>query len=97
MSSRLADNESEFALWCIKRARTSDASCRVLIAHKDKSIGDSLAVQLRLKGLQVIHSQDLKSVRTLVRSWQPHALLLDTSLDSVPATSSCARCAWMPT
>ncbi|KND56217.1 Response regulator receiver domain protein(CheY) [Candidatus Paraburkholderia kirkii] len=54
----------------------------MLIAHKDKSIGDSLAVQLRLKGLQVIHSQDLKSVRTLVNSWQPHALLLDKSLDS---------------
>ncbi|MDR5817871.1 MULTISPECIES: histidine kinase [unclassified Caballeronia] len=82
MSSRLAHNESEFALWRIKRARTSDASRRVLIAHKDKSIGDSLAVQLRLKGLQVIHSQDLKSVRALVGSWQPHALLLDTSLDS---------------
>ena len=82
MSSRLADNESEFALWRIKRARTGDASRRVLIAHKDKSIGDSLAVQLRLKGLQVIHSQDMKSVRALVHSWQPQALLLDTRLDN---------------
>ena len=82
MSSRLADNESEFALWRIKRARAGDASRRVLIAHKDKSIGDSLAVQLRLKGLQVIHSQDLKSVRALVHSWQPQALLLDTRLDN---------------
>jgi len=82
MSSRLADNESEFALWRIKRARTADTSRRVLIAHQDKSIGDSLAVQLRLKGLQVIHSQDMKSVRALVHSWQPQALLLDTRLDN---------------
>jgi DNA-binding response OmpR family regulator len=86
MSSLKADNESEFALWRTKRAHASASgesrSRRVLIAHKDKSIGDSLAVQLRLKGLQVIHSQDLKSVRALVHSWQPQALLLDTSLDS---------------
>jgi DNA-binding response OmpR family regulator len=86
MSSRQADNESEFALWRIKRAHSSVPgevrTRRVLIAHKDKSIGDSLAVQLRLKGLQVIHSQDLKSVRALLASWHPQALLLDTSFDN---------------
>jgi CheY-like chemotaxis protein len=82
MSSRLADNERQFALWRIKRAETGDSSRRVLIGHRDKSVGESLAVQLRLRGLEVIHSQDLKSVRTLVHSWQPQALLLDTTLDS---------------
>ncbi|WP_244817188.1 histidine kinase [Caballeronia sp. Lep1P3] len=82
MASRLTDNEREFALWRIKRARAGDCARRVLIAHKDKSIGDTLAMQLRLKGLQVIHSQDLKSVRALVLAWQPQALVLDTCLDS---------------
>jgi DNA-binding response OmpR family regulator len=90
MQSRQADNESEFALWRVKRAYTGHSDDagdirsrrRVLIAHKDKSIADSLAVQLRLKGLQVIHCQDLKSLRALVRSWHPQALLLDTSLDN---------------
>jgi len=82
MASRLRDDESEFALWSIKRASAHGSARRVLIAHKDKSIGDSLAVQLRSKGLQVIHSQDLKVVRALVQNWQPQALLLDTSLDS---------------
>jgi DNA-binding response OmpR family regulator len=83
MASRSpAEQEKHFALWSIKRARTQDASRRVLIAHKDKSIGESLAVMLRLKGLEVIHSQDLKSVRSLVQNWKPQALVLDTSLDS---------------
>ncbi|WP_250493306.1 histidine kinase [Caballeronia sp. GAWG1-1] len=82
MSSSQANNEREFALWRMKRAHTGDAPRRVLVAHKDKSIGESLAVQLRLKGLQVILSQDLKSVRALVNSWKPQALIVDTSLDS---------------
>ncbi|CDY75358.1 Response regulators consisting of a CheY-like receiver domain and a winged-helix DNA-binding domain [Caballeronia glathei] len=76
------DDERQFALWSIKRARTQDSSRRVLIAHKDKSVGESLAVMLRLKGLQVILSQDLKAVRSLVQNWKPQALILDTSLDS---------------
>ncbi|QSN62876.1 histidine kinase [Caballeronia sp. M1242] len=84
MPPRSFDNESEFALWRIKRARPDDSARRVLIAHKDKSIADSLAVQLRLKGLQVIHAQDLASVRALLHSWQPQALVLDTALDSDP-------------
>lgn len=82
MAPRPADHESEFALWRIKRAPAGNFARRVLIAHRDKSIGDSLALQLRGKGLQVIHSQDLGSVRALVHSWRPHALALDTSLDS---------------
>ncbi|SAL45227.1 response regulator transcription factor [Caballeronia humi] len=83
MASRSpVDQEKQFALWSIKRARTQDSSRRVLVAHKDKSIAESLAVMLRLKGLQVIHSQDLKSVRRLVETWKPQALILDTSLDS---------------
>ncbi|SAL22640.1 response regulator [Caballeronia terrestris] len=83
MASRSpVDQEKQFALWSIKRARTQDPSRRVLVAHKDKSIAESLAVMLRLKGLQVIHSQDLKSVRRLVETWKPQALILDTSLDS---------------
>ncbi len=86
MSSHQADNESDFALWRIKRAHTSsnydNRSRRMLIAHRDKSVGSSLAVQLRLKGLQVIHIQDIRSVRALLTNWQPQALMLDTNLDS---------------
>ncbi|WP_232316554.1 hypothetical protein [Candidatus Burkholderia verschuerenii] len=63
MSSRQADNESAFALWRIKRVEAGDSSRRVLIGHKDKSVGEFLAVQLRLKGLDVIHSQDLVGAR----------------------------------
>jgi DNA-binding response OmpR family regulator len=76
------DDERHFALWSMKRARPASAPKRVLVAHKDKSIGESLAVLLRLKGLQVIHSQDLKAVRRLVQSWKPHAVVMDTRLDS---------------
>jgi DNA-binding response OmpR family regulator len=76
------DDESHFALWSMKRTRHATAPKRVLVAHKDKSIGESLAVLLRLKGLQVIHSQDMKAVRRLVQSWKPQAVVMDTRLDS---------------
>jgi DNA-binding response OmpR family regulator len=83
MASRSpVDDEKQFALWSIKRAGTQGSPRRVVIAHKDKSIAESIAVMLRLKGLQVIHCQDLKSVRSLVQNWKPQALILDTNLDS---------------
>ena len=82
MSSRLGtDDERHFALWSRKRARMPIGSPRVLIAHQDKLIGESLAALLRLTGLQVMQTQSLKSARSLLQNWKPQALILDTQLD----------------
>jgi DNA-binding response OmpR family regulator len=83
MSSRSStDDERHFALWSGKQARTPVGSPRVLIAHQDKLIGESLAALLRLTGLQVMQTQNLKSARSLLQNWKPQALILDTRLDS---------------
>jgi DNA-binding response OmpR family regulator len=83
MSSRSGtDDERHFALWSGKQARMPIGSPRVLIAHQDKLIGESLAALLRLTGLQVMHTQSLKSARSLLQNWKPQALILDTRLDS---------------
>src|SRR5471030_758835 len=76
------DDERHFALWSGKQARMPIGSPRVLIAHQDKLIGESLAALLRLTGLQVMHTQNLKSARSLLQNWKPQALILDTRLDS---------------
>jgi DNA-binding response OmpR family regulator len=76
------DDERQFAWWTLERAPAPVARPRVLIAHTDRPIGESLAVVLRLKGLQVMIAHDLKTVRSLVANWKPEALLLDTRLDS---------------
>jgi len=83
MSSRSStDDERHFALWSGKQARMPVGSPRVLIAHQDKLIGESLAALLRLTGLQVMQTQNLKSARSLLQNWKPQALILDTRLDS---------------
>ncbi|SAL55413.1 response regulator receiver protein [Caballeronia sordidicola] len=83
MSSRSGtDDERHFALWSRKQARMPVGSPRVLIAHQDKLIGESLAALLRLTGLQVMQTQNLKSARSLMQNWKPQALILDTRLDS---------------
>lgn len=83
MASRSGtDDEHHFALWSGKQARMPIGSPRVLIAHQDKLIADSLGALLRLTGLQVMQTQNLKSARSLLQNWKPQALILDTRLDS---------------
>jgi CheY-like chemotaxis protein len=76
------EDERQYALWSAKRARIPVLSPRVLIAHQDKVMAESLAALLRLTGLQVMHAQNLASARSLIHNWKPQALLLDTRMDS---------------
>jgi CheY-like chemotaxis protein len=84
MTSRSGtDDERNFAVWSGKRPRMPIGSPRVLIAHQDKLIAESLGALLRLTGwLQVMQTQNLKSARSLLQNWKPQALILDTQLDS---------------
>lgn len=76
------EDERHFALWSVKRTHMPVGPPRVLIAHQDKQISESLGALLRLTGLQVMQTQNLKSARSLLLNWKPQALILDTRLDS---------------
>lgn len=55
---------------------------RVLIAHRDPSVGESVALLLGLKGLSALYAPDLERARAIVDNFNPLALLFDTRLDA---------------
>ncbi|CAE6866904.1 hypothetical protein R70199_01280 [Paraburkholderia domus] len=77
------DDETEFAIW--RRGSVVDATSarRVLIGHRDKAIGESLVLLLSLKGFDAVYAADLMKANSFLHWWKPHAVLLDTRLDSV--------------
>jgi CheY-like chemotaxis protein len=77
------DGEAEFALWKHGNPATSKLARRVLIGHRDKAIGESLVLLLSLKGYEAVHAADQTKVRCFLKWWKPHAVLLDTRLDSI--------------
>lgn len=77
------DDESEFAIWRRRHAADVKVSRRVLIGHRDKAIGESLVLLLSLKGYDAIYVVDLHKLQSFLTWWRPHAILLDTRLDSV--------------
>jgi DNA-binding response OmpR family regulator len=94
------DDEHEFAFWKTDREAEATAPRRVLVAHKDKAIGESLCVLLSLKGYEAVYAQNIAEGRRYLKCWAPQALLLDTRLDSgsgydfvraVRADASCAN------
>ncbi|MEN8504274.1 histidine kinase [Paraburkholderia sp. SIMBA_050] len=76
------DDETEFAIWKRRSAVQPTLSRRVLVAHRDKAIGESLVLLLSLKGYEAIYATDLPKVKSFMNRWKPHAILLDTRLDS---------------
>jgi DNA-binding response OmpR family regulator len=77
------DDETEFAIWTLRRESAAQLPRRILIGHRDKAIGESLVLLLSLKGYDAIYAGDLIKVHSFLTWWKPHALLLDTRLDSV--------------
>ncbi|CAB3784560.1 histidine kinase [Paraburkholderia fynbosensis] len=74
----------------IGAARRPSSLRRILIAHRDKAIGDSLVRLLSVKGYDAIYAADLGRLQCFLKQWSPHAVLLDTRLDS-PAVYQFAR------
>lgn len=84
MTRRAAvDDETEFAIWNRRSVSAVQRTRRILIGHRDKAIGESLVLVLSLKGYEAIYAPDLIKVQTFLKCWKPHAMLLDTRLDSV--------------
>lgn len=77
------DDETEFAIWKHRIKAERVAARRILIGHRDRAIGESLVLLLSLKGYEAIHAADLIKVKSFLKWWRPHAILLDTRLDSL--------------
>lgn len=76
------DNESEFALWTRRSATKAHLKPRVLIAHRDKAIGESLVLLLSMKGYDALYAADLPHLKCYLNHWEPQAILFDTRFDA---------------
>ncbi|MFL9965545.1 histidine kinase [Paraburkholderia sediminicola] len=76
------DDEQEFAFWRSDPHAETGEKKRILIAHQDLLIRESLAFQLSTKGYETIHASTISEIRRYLQFWKPHALLFDTRLDS---------------
>lgn len=85
MTRRLpSEDETQFALWTFNRGHGPRANRRVLVAHKDRAVGESISMLLRLKGLEATFANDRERIDQLIQSEVPAVILLDTRLDEGP-------------
>jgi hypothetical protein len=76
------DNANQHALWNRKKfTAILPMFRRVIVAHAEAPVGESMSLLLGLKGFPSIYAQDLCSTRRLLDEWGAQALLLDTRLD----------------
>jgi DNA-binding NtrC family response regulator len=84
MTSRAYEASSaQCALWRRKAAGATRDSRRVLLAHSDQSVGESLVVLLRLKTFEAQLAVDTSSTRAILERWNPNAVFLDTRIGGV--------------
>ncbi|MDR5806114.1 histidine kinase [Caballeronia sp. LZ001] len=85
MTGRLPlDDEQEFALWRPDSKVVVTSKRRIVIGHKDRPIGKSLALLLSTRGFEAIHASEMGDARRFLQHWKAHALLLDTRMDTPP-------------
>jgi DNA-binding response OmpR family regulator len=70
----------EYGVCSPKRLLTHVSCRRILVAHSDRAVGDSLALLFGIKGFAAIHGHDMSTTGAIVRAWQPQAVLFDTRL-----------------
>jgi hypothetical protein len=76
------DDTSQHALWNRKKFfAILPMFRRVIVAHMELPIGESISLMLGLKGFPSIYVSDLSSTHRLLDEWGAQALLLDTRLD----------------
>lgn len=85
MARRLpSEDETQFALWTFNRCHAPRRNRRVLVAHKDPAVGESISMLLRLKGLEATFAHERERFEQLIQSEVPAVILLDTRLDQGP-------------
>lgn len=54
---------------------------RVIVAHVDAPVGESISLMLGLKDYPCMYAPDLHTARRLLDEWDAQAILFDTRLD----------------
>jgi hypothetical protein len=76
------DDTSQHALWNRKKfTAILPVFRRVIVAHVDAPVGESISLMLGLKDFPSIYAPDLCSTRRLLDEWGAQVMLLDTRLD----------------
>jgi CheY-like chemotaxis protein len=71
---------NHYALWNRKQKHTVPESRRVLVAHADRSLGESLTALFALKGFPAEFAGDATTLHRKIRAWRPQVILLDTRI-----------------
>lgn len=74
------EDEGLFALWREKRPVSAVDSQSVVVAHAEISVGESIALLLRLKGFVAVATSTMENLELMLEHWKPRALLIDTRL-----------------
>ena len=76
------DDSAQHALWNRKKLPPIlPVFRRVVVAHIDPAVGQSIALMLGFKRFPCVYAANLRSTRHLLEEWGAQALLLDTRLD----------------
>ena len=71
---------SEYGIWSPKRLPTGVGCRRILVAHSEKSVGESIVLLFGIKGFAAMYARDFSATGAIVRAWEPQAVLFDTRL-----------------
>jgi DNA-binding response OmpR family regulator len=74
------DDVEVFYVWNTRRMPRPPGSRRVVIAHRNASVGESIGLLLKIKGYQCRCASDIGALEWCVQSCDPHAVLVETGL-----------------
>ncbi len=63
-----------------ERAMRGIGARRVLIAHAEASVGDSLALLLAMRGMEAVQAGDMSKALRLAFEWHPQVVFVDTCM-----------------
>jgi hypothetical protein len=83
MTNRSFDSSSvNFAVWNHKALPVAIDTRRIIVAHVDKAVGESLVLLFGLKGFCALYVTHLSQASDALGHFKPQALLLDTRVGS---------------
>ncbi|RKE24340.1 CheY-like chemotaxis protein [Paraburkholderia sp. BL23I1N1] len=74
------EDEGQFALWRLKSPTSAVDSQSMVVAHAEVSVGESMALLLRLKGFVAVATSTMENLELMLEHWKPRVLLIDTRL-----------------
>lgn len=53
-----SESEEQFALWNFARSRPPKGNRRVVVAHQDRAVGQSISMLLKIKSLETVFAEN---------------------------------------